>query len=343
MANKGMQSVPLDASHDYQLHHNTDERYYERLSEQFLDIYTCVNPLENFVSGNVMVDDFNICDKNITFKIPFTKGTKWHRGVVNQEYKDQDTPQYETRSFPLWQKLWTQYKFDPLHATCDDHAMFRSLLDRNIMRDLNDKLVEQLMCIVGSYNSDFCVCGDAFQEFLCENPLKVVEGTDTLSCFLYNKGAAFQNECLDIEDYVTILPMCMKSIWMKDAAINDLYKECCMELPPALSGVMPQMFSTVNGVSVMFARDCFFDKKVIDVENGLVAYKIPTYSRSAIGYKSARLDYTDVGPNHKSDGGHHRWAFYYAMYALQPEYISNDWICFEQKKLPLALEPKTEG
>lgn len=331
--------VPLDASHDYTRQFNKDERYYHRLSDGFMDVHECTFMLENLIGTNSVISalDFNICDDSITFKVPFTKGVGWNRGSINQMYKDGDLPQYETRKFPLFQKLWLQYKLDPLHVTCDDFSSYKMALDNNNMRHLNNNLLRQLLGLLGKYQGDFCACGSSTR-YTETAPLHVVEGTRTLTDYTFNVGSAFQSECLPDQNYVMLLPQCMKTVWLRDEAIKDAYSQCCSPADnPAFSGMVPDMYMTVNGVSVTFLHDDWFDQ--IDMGNGVTAYRIPVFNKDAIAYKAARLDYTEIGPDKEDSGNHYRWDFYYAMFVALPEGVLNDWIVFEQPSLPVYTAP----
>ncbi len=330
-----MKPAPLNASHDYQRQFSTDKRRYQKLSDQWIDVHECTFPIETLATGMIETGDFNICDDSVTFNVPFTKGVGWNRGSINQRYKDGTLPRYESRTFPLWQKLWLQYKIDALHSTCDDMNGFKSQLDQNNMRDLNNNLLGQLLGMLGTYNSDFCSCGDTGSGTETK-PLLVEEGSASLSDIMFTFGESFKTECLPSKSYTMLLPQCYRSFFLRDKLVADQYVNCCAPSDnPAITGMMPDMYTSINGITVIFLRDEWFDK--VTLADGRVAYKIPTFSTDSIAYKAARLDYTEIGADKEEDGDHYRWAFYYSMNVVLPEGIRNDWMVFERKTLQYAL------
>jgi len=321
---------PVQSAHDYEHRKITDERYYEVLENQWLQQHRCTFPLEMLASGANLMTEFDPCKKSITFKIPPTKGTDWNHGSFNQRYKDGETPLIETKTFPLWSKLWNQYKIDAYEFSCANTQEYKSMLDDINMKDLSDTLLAQAVRLLGTYETNFCTdCGVSFGSEA--DPLLIREGESDITSYLFERGDAFQVNCFPAMGWMALFPLCAKSIMLKDTAINELWSECCQNVPPALSGVMPDFIQNVNGVTPVFLKDEFFQR--IEVETGVFAYKIPVFHADALAYHPALLDDTMIGADKEEDGNHFRRVFFYFMQVVQENMVANDWIVFERQGL----------
>lgn len=321
---------PLQSAHDYEFRKINDERYYEILESEFLTQHRCTFPIEMLSSGRNLVTDFDPCKKNITFKIPPTKGTDWHHGSINQRYKDQETPTVETVTFPLWSKLWTQYKIDKYEFMCENTAKYKQLLDDVNMKELNDLLLAIAIRLLGTYENVFC--SPCQRNFGSEtDPLLIREGKNDVSNYLFDRADEFNVTCLPGQGWMALMPLCAKSLFLRDEAINELWSECCQNVPPALSGMMPDFIQNINGVTPIFLKDEFFN--TIEV-SGQKAYQIPVFHADALAYYPAFMDSTEIGEDKEEDGYHFRRNFFYFMQVVQEEMVTNDWIVFEKQELP---------
>ena len=321
---------PLNNSHDYQMRKNTDERYYEILSDQWLTQHRCTFPIEMLSSGQNLVTDFDPCNKSITFKIPPTRGTEWNHGSFNQRYKDGETPLIETKTFPLWSKLWNQYKIDAYEFKCASTQEYKMMLDDINMKDLSDTLLAMAIRLLGTYETSFCQdCGVSFGSET--SPLLIEEGTSDASTYLFGRGDAFQVNCFPAMGWMAILPMCAKSLFLKDEAINELWSDCCREVPPALSGMMPDYIKNINGVTPVFIKDEYFQTLNVGADD--IAYKIPVFHADALAYHPALMDETMIGADKEEDGNHFRTSFFYFMQVVQENMVANDWIVFQKNDL----------
>lgn len=320
---------PLNSAHDYEMQKIRDERYYEVLENEFLTQHRCTFPIEMLSSGKNIVQDFDPCKKSITFKIPPTKGTGWHHGSFNQRYKDQETPLIETVTFPTWSKLWTQYKIDKYNFMCSGMDQYKSMLEDVNMKELNDLLLYISIRLLGTYENNFCQTCDV--DFGSEtDPLVISEGSTAATDYLFERGNAFNVNCFPQSGWMALMPLCAKSIFLKDEAINNLYAECCQTMPPSLTGMMPDFIQNINGVSPVFLKDDFFDTLEI---NGQTAYKIPVFHADALAYHPAFMDSTEIGADKEEDGNHYRRNFFYFMQVVQEQMVTNDWVIFEKKGL----------
>lgn len=326
----GLQPRPLNDAHDYNSRKIRDERYYEILESRWLQHHRCTFPVEMLSTGQNIMTEFDPCKKSITFKIPPTRGTGWHNGSMNQQYKDLPTPLIETKQFPLWSKLWTQYKIDKYEFRCNSTQEYKAMLDETNMKDLSDNMLSIAMGLLGTYDNSFCVdCGESFGSET--SPLLLRSGTSDVSDYLFGRGDAFQVNCFPSSGWMALLPMCAKSMFMKDEALNEVWNDCCKEFPPKLSGMVPDMMHIINGVTPVFIRDSFFEK--IEVEPGVYAHKVPVFHADALAYWPALLDETMIDEDKEEDGYHFRKVFFYFMQVVQENMVANDWIVFERGTL----------
>ena len=324
--------VPLNASHDYEFRKNKDERRYQVLSDTWIRQHRCTFPIEMLSAGWNLEVDFDPCQQNVTFKIPPTKGSGWNNGSINQRYKDGPTPKVEFKTYPLWSKLWTQYKIDKYEFMCSDTAEYKAMLDDINMKDLNDMLLGTAISLLNCYNKDFCSCNDC-DRGTETSPYHFVECEDRITDFLFDTAEQFSVNCLPDSGYMALFPSCYRSLFLKDPAIAELWTDCCKEVPPALSGVWPNWIQNVNGVTPVFIHEAFFEK--IEVEPGVFAYKIPVFHADALAYKAALIDHTTIFEDKEEDGYHFRTSFFYSMQVVHENLVRNDWIVFEKKCLPV--------
>lgn len=321
---------PLQSAHDYEHQKIQDPRYYQVLEDKWLQQHRCTFPLEMLSSGKNLMTNFDPCQQSITFKIPPTKGTDWNHGGFNQRYKDGETPTVETKTFPLWSKLWNQYKIDAYEFSCENTADYQAMLDDVNMKDLSDTLLAQAIMLLNTYETNFCTTSGT--DFGSESdPLLIREGEDDMTRYLFERGDAFQVNCFPAMGWLALFPLRTKSIMLQDTAINDLWNECCQATPPALSGVMPDFINNVNGVTPVFLKDEFFQR--IEVESGVFAYKIPVFHADALAYYPALLDETVIYADKEEDGNHFRKVFFYFMQVVQENMVANDYIVFQGKQL----------